>query len=66
MKISAYSGENDFLEPPTAAKKSFDFMVNNQESIKFTKLKDFGHSTFFFGRNIASAVDLVVDDCNNF
>lgn len=36
VKISAYSGDKDFLEPPTAAKKSFDFMINNQESIKFT------------------------------
>lgn len=36
VKISAYCGDKDFLEPPTAAKKSFDFMVNNQESIKFT------------------------------
>ena len=64
LKISVYIGTNDFLEPPSAAKKGFARLTNNQENIKLTIVEGAGHSTFHTGKNAKLTIDKIIKDCN--
>ena len=66
VKISAYIGTKDFLEPLNAAKKGFARLTNNQENIKLTPVYGTGHSSFLTGKNSKTTIDKIIKDCNEF
>merc|ERR1711976_620408 len=66
LKISAYVGTNDFLEPPSAAKKGLARLTSNQENMKFTLVEGAGHSSFHTGKTANLTMDQVIKDCNEF
>ena len=66
LKISAYIGTNDFLEPPSAAKKGFARLTNNQENIKLTIVEGAHHSSFHNGKDSKTIIDKIIKDCNEF
>jgi len=66
VKISAYVGKNDFLEGWSSGIQGVMSFVNNRKNVKIRKLENWGHATFYAGRDVKNIIDEIMDDIENF
>ena len=66
VKICAYVAKDDFLEGWSSGIEGLMSFVNNRENVKIRKLENWGHATFYIGKDVKNIVDEIMDDIENF